>query len=79
MGERTAVGFSSRRRLAAVLGEAQQSVVMAEPALRALAAELGVSRLTVDPQLVAAQAAPIAELRPGLLLGARPAHRVHAS
>ncbi|WP_243638860.1 SAV_915 family protein [Streptacidiphilus pinicola] len=57
LGERTAVGFSSRRQLAAVLGPEQTAVELAEPALRAMADALGVGRITVDPQLAAAPAA----------------------
>ena len=59
LGERTAVGFTGRRRLAAVLGAGQAAVEIAEPALRAMAEALGVTRLTVDPQLAAAPAAAL--------------------
>ncbi|MCX5386411.1 SAV_915 family protein [Streptomyces sp. NBC_00083] len=50
-GARTAVGFTSRDRLAAVLGGEQRWIRLAEPALRALSAPLGVTSLTVDPVL----------------------------
>ncbi|WP_063775087.1 SAV_915 family protein [Streptacidiphilus anmyonensis] len=59
LGERTAVGFTSRRQLAAVLGPDQAAVEIAEPALRAMADALGVPGLTVDPQLAAAPAAAL--------------------
>lgn len=58
-GHRTAVAFTSRRLLAAVFGEGQQWVVLAEPALRAMAEPLGTSLVTVDPKVaVAPPAAP---------------------
>jgi hypothetical protein len=49
LGTRTAVGFTSRERLAATLGVEQQWIRLSEPALRALAGPLGVTALTVDP------------------------------
>ncbi|MFC5801859.1 SAV_915 family protein [Streptomyces formicae] len=56
---RTAVGFTSTERLSAALGEGQPRIRLSEPALRALAAPLGVTALTIDPQLSApAPAAP---------------------
>ncbi|MFC9679630.1 SAV_915 family protein [Streptomyces sp. NPDC056948] len=53
LGERTTVGFTSRRALAETLGPDQKWIRLAEPALRALTAPLGVTTLTVDPQLCA--------------------------
>lgn len=53
LGVRTAVGFTSKERLLAVLGDEQQWIRLAEPALRALAEPLGVTLVTVDPQLSA--------------------------
>lgn len=53
LGARTAVGFTSPQRLAAVLGERQAWIRLAEPALRVLAEPLGVVTVTVDPQLTA--------------------------
>ncbi|MCC9307751.1 hypothetical protein LN042_11695 [Kitasatospora sp. RB6PN24] len=53
LGDRTAVAFTSELQLRAVLGPAQPWIALAEPALRALAEPLGVTTLTVDPQLVA--------------------------
>ncbi|MDX3850794.1 SAV_915 family protein [Streptomyces sp. AK02-01A] len=53
LGARTAIGFTSARRLTAVLGEQQRWIRLAEPALRALAAPLGAALVTVDPQLTA--------------------------
>jgi len=60
LGGRTAVGFTSAAKLAATLGTDQARIRLSEPALRALAAPLGVTALTVDPQL----SAPAAS-RPG--------------
>lgn len=53
LGVRTAVGFTSARRLAAVLGDGQTWIRLAEPALRELCEPLGVTTVTVDPQLTA--------------------------
>ena len=53
LGARTAVGFTRRCRLAAVFGEQQPWILLAEPALRALGAPLGATVVTVDPQLTA--------------------------
>ncbi|MER7643698.1 SAV_915 family protein [Streptomyces sp. NPDC126522] len=53
LGGRTAVGFTSAALLAATLGPEQSSIRLSEPALRALAAPLGVTALTVDPQFSA--------------------------
>lgn len=53
VGGRTAVGFTSAARLTATLGAVQTWIRLSEPALRALAAPLGVTILTVDPQLSA--------------------------
>ncbi|MER6911911.1 SAV_915 family protein [Streptomyces sp. NPDC000594] len=51
LGVRTAVGFTSEERLRAVLGRRQRWIRLAEPALRSLAEPLGVTTVTVDPQL----------------------------
>ncbi|MFF5146506.1 SAV_915 family protein [Streptomyces sp. NPDC013157] len=64
LGERTAVGFTSARGLAATLGSDQAWIRLAEPALRALAAPLGVTTVTVDPQLSAPAPAPVVPLAP---------------
>ncbi|MFD9464446.1 SAV_915 family protein [Streptomyces sp. NPDC060027] len=53
LGARTAVGFTSAAKLTATLGSDQTWIRLSEPALRALAAPLGVTALTVDPQLSA--------------------------
>ncbi|MFD5569167.1 SAV_915 family protein [Streptomyces cadmiisoli] len=53
LGERTAVGFTSERRLRATLGPDQAWIRLAEPALRALTAPLGVTTVTIDPQFSA--------------------------
>ncbi|GAA1366063.1 SAV_915 family protein [Streptomyces beijiangensis] len=67
LGARTAVGFTSSQRLAAVLGERQAWIRLAEPALRVLAEPLGVVTVTIDPQLTAsaASAAPAVKPWPG--------------
>ncbi|MCX4455970.1 hypothetical protein OG585_25575 [Streptomyces sp. NBC_01340] len=53
LGGRTAVGFTSVASLTATLGPDQASIRLSEPALRALAAPLGVTALTVDPSFSA--------------------------
>ncbi|AOR33009.1 hypothetical protein BFF78_19815 [Streptomyces fodineus] len=58
LGDRTAVGFTSVRRLSATLGPGQPWIRLAEPALRALTAPLGVTTLTVDPQFTAPAPGP---------------------
>ncbi|MER8187198.1 SAV_915 family protein [Kitasatospora sp. NPDC094015] len=62
LGDRTAVAFSCERRLRAALGPDQRWITLAEPAVRALAAPLGITALVVDPQLVAQPVGPLAEL-----------------
>ncbi|KOU42735.1 SAV_915 family protein [Streptomyces sp. WM6378] len=52
-GVRTAVGFTSEERLTAALGAGQRWIRLSEPALRALAAPLGISVLTIDPRFSA--------------------------
>lgn len=58
LGGRTAVAFTSVRGLTATLGADQPWIRLAEPALRALTAPLGVTTLTVDPHLTAMGPAP---------------------
>ncbi|MFJ6086271.1 SAV_915 family protein [Streptomyces sp. NPDC092369] len=58
LGDRTAVGFTSARRLTATLGAGQAWIRLAEPALRALNEPLGVTTVTVDPQFTAPASAP---------------------
>lgn len=53
LGVRTAVGFTSARRLTGALGARQPYIRLAEPCLRAPAEPLGVGLVTVDPQLAA--------------------------
>ncbi|MFJ6657049.1 SAV_915 family protein [Streptomyces sp. NPDC091377] len=60
LGDRTAVAFTSERRLTATLGTGHLWIRLAEPALRALTEPLGVTALTVDPQL----SAPVPTARP---------------
>ncbi|AUY48516.1 SAV_915 family protein [Streptomyces sp. CB01881] len=52
-GRRCAVGFSSAAALTALLGPDQATTELGEPALRALAAPLGIDTLVLDPRLVA--------------------------
>ncbi|MEU1071813.1 MULTISPECIES: SAV_915 family protein [unclassified Streptomyces] len=59
LGVRTAVGFTSPERLYAVLGPGQRWIRLAEPALRSLAAPLGVTTVTVDPHMTAPSPAAI--------------------
>lgn len=58
LGRRTAVGFTSERALVTTLGAGQPWIRLAEPALRALTAPLGITTVTVDPQFTAPPAAP---------------------
>ncbi|MGW7007136.1 SAV_915 family protein [Streptomyces sp. NPDC054933] len=53
LGGRTAVGFTTERRLTVALGPEQAWIKLSEPALRALTEPLGATTLTVDPQLSA--------------------------
>ncbi|GGZ01116.1 SAV_915 family protein [Streptomyces poonensis] len=59
LGDRTAVGFTSERRLTATLGPDQAWIRLAAPALRALTAPLGITTVTVDPQFTAPAPAPV--------------------
>ncbi|MGQ4413626.1 SAV_915 family protein, partial [[Kitasatospora] papulosa] len=49
----TAVGFTRQDLLTATFGAGQSSIRLSEPALRSLAAPLGVDRLVLDPVLSA--------------------------
>ncbi|MEC4019291.1 SAV_915 family protein [Streptomyces sp. H27-D2] len=53
IGTRTAVAFTSALQLSRVLGPQQPWIRLAATAVRALAAPLGVDRLSVDPLLTA--------------------------
>jgi hypothetical protein len=53
LGGRTAVGFTTEQRLTATLGDGHAWIKLSVPALRALATPLGVTTLTVDPQVTA--------------------------
>ncbi|WP_432190060.1 SAV_915 family protein [Streptomyces sp. Tue6028] len=64
LGDRTAVGFTSVRRLTATLGPDQAWIRLAEPALRALTAPLGVTTVTVDPQFSAPAPGPAPAAEP---------------
>jgi len=59
LGDRTATGFTSLWRLTATLGPDQAWIRLAEPALRALTAPLGVTTVTVDPQFTAPAPTPV--------------------
>ncbi|MEV6012901.1 SAV_915 family protein [Streptomyces sp. NPDC051976] len=58
LGGRTAVAFTSERTLTRTLGPAQRWIRLSEPALRALAAPLGIAELRIDPRLSAPAPAP---------------------
>ncbi|MFE0136258.1 SAV_915 family protein [Streptomyces sp. NPDC059037] len=58
VGGRTAVAFTTQRRLTAALGSRQAWIRLSEPALRALTEPLGVTRVTVDPRLAAHPVTP---------------------
>ncbi|MGK5549107.1 SAV_915 family protein [Streptomyces sp. URMC 127] len=60
LGARTAVAFTTERRLSDVLGPDQPAIRLALPAVRALAAPLGVALVAVDPQLTAPPVRPLA-------------------
>ncbi|GGX66324.1 SAV_915 family protein [Streptomyces minutiscleroticus] len=60
LGDRTAVGFTTERGLTAALGPGQAWIRLAEPALRALTAPLGVTTVTVDPRFTAPAPARVA-------------------
>ncbi|MEU8436135.1 SAV_915 family protein [Streptomyces sp. NPDC029216] len=70
LGARTAVGFTSARRLAATLGAGHPWIRLSESALRALAEPLGAAPLTVDPTLTAPVAAPEGPARAAAVPGA---------
>ncbi|WP_329315844.1 MULTISPECIES: SAV_915 family protein [unclassified Streptomyces] len=67
LGARTAVGFTSKDRLATTLGEGQGCIRLSEAVLRELCEPLGADLVTVDPTLSAPAPAPAAPLRPGRL------------
>ncbi|MDT0466876.1 SAV_915 family protein [Streptomyces gibsoniae] len=70
LGDRTAVGFTSEHRLIAALGPEQTWIRLAEPALRALTALLGVTTVTVDPAFTARASRPLKPVVPALALRA---------
>ncbi|MEV5508316.1 SAV_915 family protein [Streptomyces orinoci] len=68
LGERTAVAFTSGRLLADCLGPRQAAVRLSLPAVRALAAPLGITGVRIDPQLTAPPVRPPAMDSPAALL-----------
>ncbi|MCS0602332.1 hypothetical protein NX794_14100 [Streptomyces sp. LP11] len=64
LGGRTAVAFTSERRLTTALGAGHAWVRLAEGALRALTAPLGVTVVTVDPRFTAPAPAPVTPVAP---------------
>lgn len=64
LGGRTAVGFTSAHRLSRTLGRDQAWIRLAEPALRALTAPLGIATVTVDPQFTAPAPGPLGTRTP---------------
>ncbi|WP_432570590.1 SAV_915 family protein [Kineococcus sp. SYSU DK005] len=65
-GRRTAVAFTSRELMHRVLGEQRPHVELAERAVRALLAPLGVDALVVDPVLCAPLPAPLGGSAPAV-------------
>ncbi|MFE5806607.1 SAV_915 family protein [Streptomyces sp. NPDC056491] len=61
LGHRTAVGFTRTELLAATLGPHAPWIRLSASALRALAAPLGASLLTIDPTYSAPAATPVPE------------------
>ncbi|MEU4209363.1 SAV_915 family protein [Streptomyces sp. NPDC026206] len=61
LGTRAVVAFTTVRRLSDCLGPDVTSVRLALPAVRALAAPLGVALVSVDPQLTAPPVRPFPE------------------
>ena len=51
--ERVGIAFTTEARLAETMGAEQPWIYVDERALRAMLAPLGVSRITVDPRVVA--------------------------
>ncbi|MCM2423431.1 SAV_915 family protein [Streptomyces sp. RKAG293] len=64
LGDRTAVAFTTERRLVAALGAGQEWISLSATALHALGAPLGVTALTVDPSLVAPAPTPVGTATP---------------
>ncbi|MFI2609201.1 SAV_915 family protein [Kitasatospora sp. NPDC018619] len=65
-GRRCAVGFSSPAALTALLGPDHAHAELGEPALRALAAPLGIDTLVLDPRLVAPSVSARARTAPAV-------------
>ncbi|CCK25111.1 hypothetical protein BN159_0732 [Streptomyces davaonensis JCM 4913] len=59
LGARTAVAFTSERRLIGTLGPEQPWIRLAEAALRTLVSPLGVTTVTVDPTFSAPAPRPV--------------------
>ncbi|MBB4895504.1 hypothetical protein FHS39_004582 [Streptomyces olivoverticillatus] len=59
LGTRTAVAFTTGRQLADCLGPDQRSVRLSLAAVRALAVPLGITLVSVDPQLTAPAVRPV--------------------
>jgi hypothetical protein len=83
LGEPTAVGFTSPAKLTAVLGEAQAWMTLCERALRDLAAQQGITALTVDPTLAAPSVGSArtvaATWDPQVMQASSPARSTHAA
>lgn len=58
LGDRIAVAFTSEQRLTGTLGRTQSWIRLSVPALRALAAPLGITELRIDPRLSAPAPSP---------------------
>lgn len=64
LGDRTAIGFTSARRLTAVLGADQAWIRLAEPALRSMTTPLGIPTITVDRLFSAPAPDPVEPAHP---------------
>jgi hypothetical protein len=53
-GERVGIAFTSQGRLAEVMGAGQPWIRLSAPAMRDMLAPLGVTRIQVDPGVIAA-------------------------
>ena len=53
-GQPVGVAFTSERRLASVMGPGQPWIRLSEPAMKEMLEPLGVTRIQVDPGLIAA-------------------------
>lgn len=57
-GERVGIAFTTESRLVQVMGAGQRWIHLAEPAMKAMLAPLGIDRVQVDPGLIAPGVTP---------------------